>query len=271
MAFTGSCVAPNFDYWQIRHLKEIAQKNEKPLIDTIMDSSTLKQIGISQEQVEAVQQHLEIIQKFDPESRFAEVWQAISDLQDSSLTIEATGQQQQEELEEVLDEFRDVSVAQALDHINSHIAFLEERRGKLGEYSDANAGPRPPCPNIHPKNVWMNIRIHFGDGFSGSSEASCFFGSFAFLPFGFGFFCSSPDPCFSCSSSLIRLFSASMIWILSRRRVSSSAAASRCLEVTSASCCAYDHLSAVVTNFIKGSMSTRPLFWGSSNGCVSHL
>jgi len=131
MAFTGSCVAPNFDYWQIRHLKEIAQKNEKPLIDTIMDSSTLKQIGISQEQVEAVQQHLEIIQKFDPESRFAEVWQAISDLQDSSLTIEATGQQQQEELEEVLDEFRDVSVAQALDHINSHIAFLEERRTYL--------------------------------------------------------------------------------------------------------------------------------------------
>src|SRR5258708_8327878 len=143
--------------------------------------------------------------------------------------------------------------------------------GKLGEYSDANTGLRSPCPNIHPKNVWMNIRIHFGDGFSGSSEEGCFSGSFAFLPFGFGFFCSSPNPCFSCSSSLRRLFSASMIWILSRRRVSSSAAASRCLEVTSASCCAYDHLSAVVTNFIKGSMSTRPLFWGSSNGCVSHV
>ncbi len=26
--------------------------------------------------------------------------------------------------------------------------------GKLGEYSDANTGLRPPCPNIHPKNVW---------------------------------------------------------------------------------------------------------------------
>src|SRR2546421_12278523 len=149
--------------------------------------------------------------------------------------------------------------------VRTHFGF-----GKLGEYSDANTGLRPPYPNIHPKNVWVNIWIHFGDGFSGSSEESCFFGSFAFLPFGFGFFCSSPDSCFSCSSSLRRLFSASMIWILSRRRVSSSAAASRCLEVISASRCAYDHLSAVVTSFIKGSMSTRPLFWGSSNGWVSH-
>src|SRR6266567_8492516 len=108
---------------------------------------------------------------------------------------------------------------------------VTSKGGKLGEYSDANPGLRSSCPNIHPKNVWMKIRIHFGDGFSGSSEEGCFFGSFAFLPLGFGFSCSSPDSCFS---SLRRLFSASLIWILSRRRVSSSAAASRCLEFTSA-------------------------------------
>src|SRR2546430_4060740 len=87
--------------------------------------------------------------------------------------------------------------------------------GKLGEYSDANPGLGAPCPNIHPKNVWMKIRIHFGDGFSGSSEEGCFFGSSAFLPFGFVFSCSSPGSCFSCPCSLRRLFSASMIWMLS--------------------------------------------------------
>src|SRR5712691_13410325 len=143
--------------------------------------------------------------------------------------------------------------------------------GRLAETSTANPELRAHWSKFQPKNVWVKVRPHFGDGFSGSSEEGCFFGSFAFLPFGFGFSCSSPDSCFSCSFSLRRLFWASMIWILSRRRVSSSAAALRCLEVTSASCCAYDHLSAVVTSFIKGSMSTRPLFWGSSNGCVSHV
>src|SRR5437764_12013039 len=33
--------------------------------------------------------------------------------------------------------------------------------GKLGEYSDANTGLRPPCPNIHPKNVWPKVRTDF--------------------------------------------------------------------------------------------------------------
>src|SRR6266516_38012 len=98
----------------------------------------------------------------------------------------------------------------------------------LGEDSDANTGLRPPCPNFHPKNVWVKIRTHFGDGFSGSSEEGCFFCSFAFLPFGFGFSCSSRGSCFSCSSSFRRLFSASITCILSRRTVSNEAASSRC-------------------------------------------
>src|SRR6266568_4107357 len=147
---------------------------------------------------------------------------------------------------------------------SSDIALLNSygfrSHGRLAETSDANPGLSPPWSNFQPKNVWLKVRPHFGDGFSGSSEEGCFFGSFAFLPFGFGFSCSSPDSCFSCSFSLKRLFSASMIWMVSRRRVSNSAAAFRCFEVTSASRCTYDHLSAVVTSFIKGSMSTRPLF-----------
>ena len=91
--------------------------------------------------------------------------------------------------------------------------------GRLAESSDANPGLSPPWSNFQPKNVWLKVRPHFGEGFSGSSEEGCFFGSLAFLPFSFGLSCSSSDSCFSCSS-LKRLFSASMIWILSRRRVS---------------------------------------------------
>ncbi len=42
-------------------------------------------------------------------------------------------------------------------------AFPTFQLGKLGEYSDANTDLRPPCPNIHPKNVWVNIRTNFQD------------------------------------------------------------------------------------------------------------
>src|SRR6266851_10459508 len=86
--------------------------------------------------------------------------------------------------------------------------------GRLAETSDANPGLSPSWSNFQPKNVWVKVRPHFGEGFSGSSEAGCFFGSFAFLPFGFGFSCSSSGSCFSCFDSLKRLFSGSMIWML---------------------------------------------------------
>src|SRR2546421_6388271 len=33
--------------------------------------------------------------------------------------------------------------------------------GKLGEYSDANAGSRALCPNFRPKKVWLKIRTNF--------------------------------------------------------------------------------------------------------------
>src|SRR5205809_7672500 len=109
-------------------------------------------------------------------------------------------------------------------HLNAEIltpilaAFANKRglSGRLAETSDANPGLSPPWSNFQPKNVWLKVRPHFGEGFSGSSEEGCFFGSLAFLPFGFGLSCSSSDSCFSCSSSLKRLFSASMIWMLSR-------------------------------------------------------
>src|SRR5713101_6150319 len=87
--------------------------------------------------------------------------------------------------------------------------------GRLAETSDANPGLRAPWSNFQPKNVWVKVRPHFGEGVSGSSEEGCFFGSFVFLPFDFTLSCSSPGSCFSCLSSFKRLFSASMIWMLS--------------------------------------------------------
>ena len=42
-----------------------------------------------------------------------------------------------------------------------HPYLLEAIGGKLGQYSDATTGLRPPCPNIHQKNVWPKVRTDF--------------------------------------------------------------------------------------------------------------
>ena len=52
----------------------------------------------------------------------------------------------------------DLATAQ---HFVSKGASVSITGGKLGEYSDANARLRASCPNIHPKNSWMNIRTNF--------------------------------------------------------------------------------------------------------------
>lgn len=122
------CVAPNFHHWQIKRLKKIAQANEEPLLNTLKDNAILNQITISSEQGVALRQHLEIINTFGPESRFADVWQAISRLQEGPLAEETTEELQQEELEEILKNFRKQTVAEAMKDINRHISFLEEHR-----------------------------------------------------------------------------------------------------------------------------------------------
>src|SRR6266567_488907 len=114
------------------------------------------------------------------------------------------------------------------DHQPQCIAHKDQDiAGRLAETSDANPVLIPLWSNFQPNVVWLKVRPHFGEGFSGSSEEGCFLGSLAFLAFDFGFSCSFFDSCFFCFFSLQRLFSASMIWMVSRRRVRNSAAAFR--------------------------------------------
>lgn len=122
------CVTPNFHHRQIKRLKKIAQANEEPLLNTLKDNAILIQINISSEQEAALQRHLEIIHNFGAESRFADVWQAINKLPNSPFSIDTTDEQQRQELEGVLNTFRDSTVAQTIKDMNSHISFLDEHR-----------------------------------------------------------------------------------------------------------------------------------------------
>ncbi|HJT58558.1 MAG TPA: ATP-dependent helicase [Ktedonobacteraceae bacterium] len=124
----SSCITPNFDFLQMRRLKEITQYLVEPLIDTITESEILKQINASSEQIEALWQHIAIIYSFVPESLFGDVWQAIAELQNGPLSSELADAQQQDELDELQNQFKDVAVAQALKDVDSCIAYLEEHR-----------------------------------------------------------------------------------------------------------------------------------------------
>jgi len=110
---------------QIWRLGEIAEKYGKSLFDIIQDNEILQQIGVTLEQKKMLQQQLSILQAFHSESQFADVWQAISELETGPLSKELTNEQQAQ-LRAVQDTFRNETVAQALEDIRSHVTFLEE-------------------------------------------------------------------------------------------------------------------------------------------------
>lgn len=119
-------------YWlfstpsQVGRLKAIARENGRSLYNTVMDNSILWHIGISPEEADLLRQHLALIDNAGPETHFAEVWQAIGAVASSPLDGQEPNEQQQKELEHILDEFQDKTVAQALIEIDKYITFVEE-------------------------------------------------------------------------------------------------------------------------------------------------
>lgn len=122
------CVKPSLSSRQLDDLKEIARENSEPLISMLLDSNLLAQINISSEKQQALWQHLDTIYAYGPESRFADVWQAVSKISEGPLSIDTNDKQRRDELEGVINKFRDSNVAQAIKDINSHLSFLEEHR-----------------------------------------------------------------------------------------------------------------------------------------------
>ncbi len=112
----------------VRRLEMIAQQNGQSLFDVLMNGDVLTQIALPSEQEEILRQHLEVIHYFTQDSRFIDVWQAISKLPDGPLTSVAEEPQENEELYSVLEELKKKTVAETLKHISKYIAFVEEDR-----------------------------------------------------------------------------------------------------------------------------------------------
>ncbi|HVB25336.1 MAG TPA: RecQ family ATP-dependent DNA helicase [Ktedonobacteraceae bacterium] len=115
------------DEQQIWRLEEMTQKCENSLFDIIQDDEMLQMVGVTPEQKEALQQHLFLIQTFHSESRFADLWQAIRELETGPFTDEIT-EEQQKELNSIQSKFRKNTVAEGMADICSHISFVEEGR-----------------------------------------------------------------------------------------------------------------------------------------------
>jgi superfamily II DNA helicase RecQ/superfamily I DNA/RNA helicase/tetratricopeptide (TPR) repeat protein len=128
------CVSPYFKNNQISMLKEIARSLGMTLLETALEQNVIEQIGATEEHLSTLQQHMAVIQKYTLGSSFQTVWQSIRDIHDEP-DIESEEQalaeehnEESKELDEVLDELGEMTVQQALEHIDSYITFIEKNR-----------------------------------------------------------------------------------------------------------------------------------------------
>ena len=122
------CVVPYFETNQIRKLKALAEIQGQALLDAALDKENLRRVNITEEQEAVLLKHAAVLEKHCADSVFREVWQSISELPDGPIAQVANHHQGSEELDAVLYELQNKSVKQTLEHIDSHITFLEEHR-----------------------------------------------------------------------------------------------------------------------------------------------
>jgi superfamily I DNA/RNA helicase len=122
------CLVPGFTWQQVKELKKIMRQNGQSLLEVVQDDNLLSQIGVTDQQISSLQQHMNIfLRRFSPDTAFFHLWEAISKLEDGPFTA-STFQEQDAELEAVLRDVGQKTVRAAIDHIDSHISFVEEGR-----------------------------------------------------------------------------------------------------------------------------------------------
>lgn len=125
------CVSPYFQANQIQMLKRIAQQCGQMALEAALESNVLQQVDATGEQIASLRKHIAVIQKYELSSTCKDVWQSVKEIQDGSDVHTEEYRQAEEdtkELEEVMDELQEMTVQQALEHIDSSITFLEENR-----------------------------------------------------------------------------------------------------------------------------------------------
>jgi len=127
-----SCVVPYFDGQQMKKLKDIAQKYQRPLLALLQETRVLSMIRASQEQETALQKHLAIFITFNSASLVREVMEAIEAIDDGPFAAIQGEDQKRDEIMSALKSLRGMTVTAALAEIKRQLTFLEEGQKHSG-------------------------------------------------------------------------------------------------------------------------------------------
>jgi superfamily II DNA helicase RecQ/superfamily I DNA/RNA helicase len=128
-----SCVVPYFEYQQVKQMRSMASSTKRSLFDLLYERHMLDSVNATQDQRDALRQHLAIITHWQSTSMVDDVLKAIDALgPEGPIAVVKEQEQKYEELQEALKGLRGKTVKAAVDEMDQHIAFLEAGQKHAG-------------------------------------------------------------------------------------------------------------------------------------------
>lgn len=144
------CLTPYFKPNQIDKLKVLAEREGQTLLDATLDTDISSEAGIEPERIDALQRHIEVIQRYTPENLCEDVWPAIKALFEDSKkqpedeptqakTSESADTEPDQaeapvsedaEPDELLQEIGQKTIREALQDIKQFISFVKEHEAQ---------------------------------------------------------------------------------------------------------------------------------------------
>jgi hypothetical protein len=100
------------------------------LFETVASQRFLQEARISKEQIASLQHHLDLIKQSKLDTPISQLEQGIRELTDGPLSLLQDQEHKFEQVESILNTFRDWTIQDTIEEIRRHITFLDKHQGR---------------------------------------------------------------------------------------------------------------------------------------------
>jgi len=123
-------IVPYFEKSQIIALKKLANRKGLTLFETVASQKYLQEARISREQVASLQHHLVLINQSTLDTPISQLEQGLRELSDGPLSLLQDQEHKFEQVETILNTFRNWRIQDTVEEIRRHITFLDKHQGR---------------------------------------------------------------------------------------------------------------------------------------------
>ena len=123
-------IVPYFEKTQIIALKQLANRKGLTLFEIVASQKFLQEARISKEQSASLLHHQALINQITLDTSMSQLEQGLRELTDGPLTLLQDQEHKFEQVETILNTFRNWTIQHTIEEIRRHITFLDKHQGR---------------------------------------------------------------------------------------------------------------------------------------------